>query len=857
MFNNFNNKFHGLGLQRITVLRVCRRLLLLLTLTALSTAGAATSESEQFSPAARPELSQQLSQPYATATETLSFSTIPSVSASEAGEALAKRYFKEPLPLGVDGGILMTDWRELAIGAPRLPNSSGYMAWRWAPAEGTFARILQLQGYEIEAAADAGDGTFVLVRPERNRNPPWPISAPNYVWQYRNPLSVVWVCDGHALSVPLLAQRLRPRLLALDDHSVLIIGGNVIDELGRDKHEPSTDVERVTLVDGKLIVEKLPGMPGEPRWSFALTQLADGKVMVLGGTEERFIGCYSSSQCSADTYVLDLHTRNWNKGPAMLGARADSDATLMPDGSVLVTGGWTDDMHWGVGPARTTERWDPAVNRFTAAEPMPSGTAMHRAIWFDPKNHRELLVAGGTNAAVQAFDATTGRWRVVGVFHDGIERGRAISTTFMRDGVPYMWRVRDDLNMWNNEAWSLIPLRLASTAKDKYQIDAASGIALYRARSTFVPAAGKQPALILGGNIASGSSSAVVDAVATDRHIWSLPSFTHSRADAQGFRLPDGSVLIIGGTAEKQKNRSEIDRTLMTAELLPAGANPINGKWLDISDEIDVFTALGQRPDGRLLSKDGEGVISELTIHMADGRPTFERHTVATLTTDRFFVIDHYIKGLTGDRILLCGGALPSQRLAILTLQSMNDAEPDSYADIEPNRPTRSCDVYDPSTHEWRRTAEPAGDRVGSLAIFDDGRMVTIQAPDASEVAARTADADANFNPDDLFSIDISDTDGNHWHALSAIERPLVRKMEAKLMVLQGELFIEGVHVTYQSQHEMRGNAMLQWFDSSAGRWHTLWEAGSNESNWRDNLGRIIVRTLANGKTVVLPVGGR
>ena len=60
--------------------------------------------------------------------------------------------------------------------------------------------------------------------------------------------------------------------------------------------------------------------------------MRDGKVLVTGGC------CFSNSN-SAEVYSPDTGT--WSSTGGMAVDRAFYAATLLPDGKVLITGGWT------------------------------------------------------------------------------------------------------------------------------------------------------------------------------------------------------------------------------------------------------------------------------------------------------------------------------------------------------------------------------------------------------------------------------------------------------------------------------------------------------------------------------------
>lgn len=74
----------------------------------------------------------------------------------------------------------------------------------------------------------------------------------------------------------------------------------------------------------------------------------------------------------------------------------------------------------------------------------------------------------------------------------------------------------------------------------------------------------------------------------------------------------------------------------------------------------------------------------------------------------------------------------------------------------------------------------------------------------------------------------------------------------ARPFVIQGELLLTGAAAKADTGG---GPSLLQWYDSGNRRWVTLWEAPAN-TNWREHLGRVIVRELANGKRLVIPVEG-
>ena len=125
--------------------------------------------------------------------------------------------------------------------------------------------------------------------------------------------------------------------------------------------------------------------------------------------------------------------------------------------------------------------------------------------------------------------------------------------------------------------------------------------------------------------------------------------------------------------------------------------------------------------------------------------------------------------------------------------------------------------------------------------ILDDGRVLKIAPPpdDAAPGARHVAE--------------ISDAAGSVWTSLPDSGLPGMRlDNDFHMFMLEGELFASG---RFDGSDEGARGLGLKWFDPATRQWALLWQAGPKD-NWRDLAGRMIVRTLANGKRVVIPVLG-
>ncbi|MGW3417461.1 DUF6603 domain-containing protein [Streptomyces phaeochromogenes] len=148
--------------------------------------------------------------------------------------------------------------------------------------------------------------------------------------------------------------------------------------------------------------------------------LSDGRVLVVGGALPTGRGRQSSlAYCE----LYDPATRTWTPTGSLAQARTGHQATALPDGRVLVTGGdpvvapdGTLDPHSLVG----AELYDPKTGVWTAAASMPGGgRSGHRNLLL---RSGVVLVIGGTGApeltagyrSVVAYNPKKDTWTTIG-----------------------------------------------------------------------------------------------------------------------------------------------------------------------------------------------------------------------------------------------------------------------------------------------------------------------------------------------------------------------------------------------------------------------------------------------------------
>ncbi len=681
-------------------------------------------------------------------------------------------------------------------------------------------------------------------------------------WQ-RDPARVVLLNTKNQVAISRLhVGRERPYVLVLRDKSVLVLGGVV----GYDKEAKTftNAVERITFRDGELAVEQLPDLPGEIRRGVSFVELSDGRVMALGGSTSRYVGY---EPMIADTYILDLAARAWQVGPKMTEPRTNATATLLPDGGVMVAGGWSPKHTWNDVPSRSTERLDPRGKRFAPGAPLTVGVAGHQAIWVSGQQGKQLLVAGGMvrawngSNAVQAYDFDSAGWRSTGESCPADSKGgEIVAVPVSFDGRAYLWCTQGGDGP---KVWSLVSLRIQSSGMDGSQrIRTEAGITLQRWGIAFLPPQGDAPGLAAGGSV-NGVASAAVEAIRPDGRIQSVASLNHSRTSAQVFRLKDGSFLVVGGVSG-DRTRSTLQ--FPPPELLPAGTPIEKARWVTLELEMDEGAALGQLSDGSLIAVKPGGIVERLIISGAsEGNPTIQRSSFPSLNRNRrqsgweagveggteFLMV----RELRDGRIIVAGGEQQRHGIAVLDENTMSQDVPDRFVGIGDYIPSTTHEIYDPATKIWRETA-PSRGRGGRVAILDDGSVVKWGGVPVG--AAIGKDETASLGLEARGILEISTADGKSWREFEAQEAPAIKTdlllLAAHPYVAQGELFLLGKHRVDAAPHRARDDRMVQWFNTADRRWVTLWEAP--ERDWRDHLGRIIFRDLPGGKRVVLPVAG-
>jgi hypothetical protein len=328
--------------------------------------------------------------------------------------------------------------------------------------------------------------------------------------------------------------------------------------------------------------------------------------------------------------------------------RAGHTATLLQDGSVLVTGGWT---RSGSLSAMTSsaERYVPATGTWSATGPMLATRERHGAVRL--QDGRVLVAAGlgsmnpmdpyGTTlASAEVYDPATGTWSATG----GLATGRTYPTlSLLQDGRA--------LIVGGSGAGPLTSAEVYDPATGTWSTTGSLSTGRTSHTATVLPS-GK--VLVVGGNV-SGGTLASAELYDPTSGTWSpAGSLAYARSQHSAHLLPNGRVLIVGGFSSGSYP--------LMAELF----DPSTGTWSNASQLNVIHSNFAgvSLADGSVLAAGGT---------TGTDQPRIERYNLAT---GAWALMDNHLtpRGfhtgtlLDNGQVLLVGGSSYAEPLVTAEL---------------------------------------------------------------------------------------------------------------------------------------------------------------------------------------------
>jgi len=197
---------------------------------------------------------------------------------------------------------------------------------------------------------------------------------------------------------------------------------------------------KILVLAGGLLMARLcaqnfapTGPMNLPRFSHQATLLADGRILVTGG--ESFLGGPGATN-TAEMYDPAMGTWRYTNSPMSV-ARSLHTATRLPNGRVLIAGGFND-SGGGINILSSAEIFDPVAETFTVTAGMATRRSGHNAILL--QDGRVLVISGDNRdfgglatTTCELFQPATATWGPAAQLPIGLW---AFAAVRLNDGKP-------------------------------------------------------------------------------------------------------------------------------------------------------------------------------------------------------------------------------------------------------------------------------------------------------------------------------------------------------------------------------------------------------------------------------------
>ena len=339
---------------------------------------------------------------------------------------------------------------------------------------------------------------------------------------------VAW---GYSTAVgDLISARNHARAATLQDGRVLVAGGRA-----------GSTLRTAEIFSPQTGSFTAAASMADERSEHTMTVLPDGRVLVAGGRASPGGTAYASAE------IFDPSTGSWSPAPAMGEARFSHSAILLADGRVLVAGGQT----IGGGLLDSAEIFDPATGSWSSAGRMSQRLMEHEAVLMaDGRVFVAGNEMGNPDRSAHIFDPSTGTWLTAasGAYLPwfttpvSLPNGRVLLAGGTDFPAPtFQALTLDSSRIYIPTSNTFIPAAPMNTPR--------AGHMSYVLPSGWVVLAGGYQVVgpISGVDYVASQAVELYDPVTDTYRV--AEDLLVPRLDAASAVLPDGRLLVIGGTS--------------------------------------------------------------------------------------------------------------------------------------------------------------------------------------------------------------------------------------------------------------------------------------------------------------------
>lgn len=480
---------------------------------------------------------------------------------------------------------------------------------------------------------------------------------------------------------------------------------------------------------------------GDQRFGATANVLADGRVLVCGGTRFAFPP-YALQGCERYDPALNL----WLSSASMPFSRVDGRSVSLPDGRVLEFGGTLPSSN----APKDTLLFDPTTNTWNWTVPNFAQPAAPALVLM--RDGRVLVAGGSTSLSIdQIFDPASNSWTSTST--SGQIRTGATATVLPTGKV---------LVAGGSAPGPIVSAQIYDPVANTW----APAAAMHSARSGHVAVALTDGRVLVAGGLGTTAVTASAEIYDPVADTWTaVASLDLERQNASGFLLDDGTVGVVGGTNSTNGYANGVDRyDPPNATYSPTGP-------LSVGRDFAAGTALAT---GDVLIAGGNDLVGD-TFTSAE---IFHASTSSTTLTTNSMHVPHRAGAallLTSGKVLVEGGADTSDPLGTDIYDPTTDMWNNGGAmhhdhtagaavrlgdgrvlvaggyDTTTSGVTTSAEIYDPTTNTWSNAADMNVAReLPTATVLHDGRVLVAGGFDGS-------------NGFDVGSAEVYDPVANAW----------------------------------------------------------------------------------------------